>query len=196
MIEQRAPGIKIAGVEKYQSSDRDMSAQLINLKNAGSQCIVIWGVGFAPAVIVKNWHQLGMKDIYLMGGAGMGSYKMIEALGEAGEGLLFNTVLNYGAPNEKEQAFIESYKKKFGAIPPTFAAVGYDAGYLLVNALKAAGGETAGLAEAISGIRGFEGVQGTFDFSGDRCNGLLPGCYVMAVVKNQDYYPAGKVYPR
>ncbi len=195
-IGKRAPGIKIAGVEKYQSSDRDMSAQLINLKNAGSQCIVIWGVGFAPAVIVKNWHQLGMKDIRLMGGAGMGSHKMIESLGEAGEGLLFNTVLNYGAPNEREQAFIDHYKKKFGAIPPTFAAVGYDAAYLLAEALKTAAGDADRLADAVSGIRGFQGVQGTFDFSENRCNGLLPGCYVMAVVKNQDYYPAEKVYPR
>ncbi|MBN2125915.1 MAG: ABC transporter substrate-binding protein [Deltaproteobacteria bacterium] len=196
MIGKRAPGIKIAGVEKYQSSDRDMSAQLINLKNAGSQCIVIWGVGFAPAVIVKNWHQLGMKEIRLMGGAGMGSHKMIESLGEAGEGLLFNTVLNYGAPNEKEKAFIENYKKKFGTVPPTFAAVGYDAAFLLASALKSAGGDGGKLADAIYNIRDFPGVQGTFNFANNRCNGLMPGCYVMAVVENKDYYPAEKVYPK
>ncbi|MBN2124948.1 MAG: ABC transporter substrate-binding protein [Deltaproteobacteria bacterium] len=196
IIGRRAPAVKIVGVEKYQSSDRDMSAQLINLKNAGSQCIVIWGVGFAPAVIVKNWHQLGMKDIRLMGGAGMGSYKMIESLGEAGEGLLFNTVLNYGAPNEKEKAFIEDYKRKFGTVPTTQAAVGYDAGYLLAAALKAADGDGGRLADAICNIRDFQGVQGTFNFTNNRRNGLMPGCYVMAIVKNRDYFPAEKVYPK
>ena len=41
------------------SADRDMSAQLINLKNAGSQGVVIWGVGFAPAVIVRELEPTG-----------------------------------------------------------------------------------------------------------------------------------------
>jgi branched-chain amino acid transport system substrate-binding protein len=194
MMSEMAPKIQVVGIEKYQSSDRDMSAQLINLKNAGSECIVIWGVGFAPAVVVKNWSQLGMKHIHLMGGAGMGSYKMINTLGEAGEGLLFNTVLNYGDPNAKEKAFLAAYRKKFGVVPPTFAACGYDAAYLLVEAIKIANGNREKLAEAICEIKGFEGVQGTFSYSTNKCNGLEFGCYVMAMVKNKDYYPAHKVF--
>lgn len=197
ILKKRAPGIKVVGVEKYQSQDRDMSAQLINLKNAGSQCIVIWGVGFAPAVIVKNWNQLGLnKTIKLMGGAGMGSYKMIKLLGNAGDGLLFNTVLNYGDPNAKEKAFIAAFQKKFKTIPPTFAAVGYDAAYLLAEAIKKAKGDASKLSEAVYGIDNFKGVQGTFSFKGGNCNGLQPGCYVMAIVKKGDYYPADKVFPK
>ncbi len=197
ILEKKAPDIKVVGTEKYQSADRDMSAQLINLKNAGSQAIVIWGVGFAPAVIVKNWNQLGLKDgIKLMSGAGAGSHKMIQVLKTAGDGFLFNTVLNYGAPNAKEKAFIEAYRKKFKAIPPTFAAVGYDAAYLLAEALKIAKGDKSKLSEAIYSIDGFKGVQGTFSFKGGNCSGLQPGCYDMAVVKNSDYFPADKVYPK
>jgi branched-chain amino acid transport system substrate-binding protein len=197
ILKARAPKIEVVGSEKYQSKDRDMSAQLINLKNAGSQCIVIWGVGFAPAVIVKNWNQLGLnKTIKLMGGAGMGSYKMIKLLGDAGDGLLFNTVLNYGDPNAKEKAFIAAYQKKFKTIPPTFAAVGYDAAYLLAEAIKKAKGDASKLSEAVYTIDGFKGVQGTFSFKGGNCNGLQPGCYVMAIVKKGDYYPADKVYPK
>lgn len=197
ILKEKAPGIKVVGTEKYQSADRDMTAQLINLKNAGSQCIVIWGVGFAPAVIVKNWNQLGLKkNIKLMSGAGAGSHKMIQLLEYAGEGFLFNTVLNYGAPIAKERDFISAYKKKFNAIPPTFAAVGYDAVYLLAEALKIAKGDKTKLSEAIYSIDGFKGVQGTFSFKGGNCNGLQPGCYVMAVVKSRDYFPAGKVYPK
>lgn len=195
LLEGMAPGIKIVGQEKYQSSDRDMTAQLTNLKNAGSECIVIWGVGFAPAVIVKNWNQLGMKDIYLMGGAGMGSHRMIKTLGPAGEGILFNTVLNYGAPNEKEKAFLEAYHEAFDAVAPTFAAVGYDGAYLLAEAIRLADGDASKLADAIENIKGFEGVQGTFSFSEEKCNGLQPGCYVMAIVKDGEYYPAARIYP-
>lgn len=196
ILKDREPGIKVVGMEKYQSGDRDMTAQLTNLKNAESECIVIWGVGFAPAVIVKNWNQLGMKKIKLMGGAGMGSHKMIKVLGPAGEGLLFNTVLNYGDPNVKEKEFIAAYQKKFKTVPPTFAAVGYDAAYLLAEGIKLCNGDTSKLSEAIRRISGFEGVQGTFTFAPDTCNGLLPGCYVMAVVKDGSYYPAEKVYPK
>jgi len=197
IVKERAPGITIAGTEKYQSADRDMSAQLVNLKNAGCQCIVIWGVGFAPAVIVKNWNHLGMKEaIKLMSGAGVGSHKMIQALETAGEGFLFNTVLNYGAPNPKEKAFVEAYQKKFNAIPPTFAAVGYDATYLLAEALKIAKGDKAKLSEAVYSIEGFQGVQGTYTFKGGNCNGLQAGCYDMAVVKDGNYFPADKMHPK
>jgi len=197
ILKERAPNITTVSVEKYQSADRDMSAQLINLKNAGSQAIVIWGVGFAPAVIVKNWSQLGLKEgIKLMTGAGAGSHKMVQVLESSGEGLLFNTVLNYGAPNAKEKAFIEAYRKKFNAIPPTFAAVGYDGAYLLAEALKIAKGDKTKLSEAIYRIDGFQGVQGVFSFAGGNCNGLQPGCYDMAVVKNADYFPADKAYQK
>ncbi|RJR18650.1 MAG: hypothetical protein C4582_11385 [Desulfobacteraceae bacterium] len=196
LLAKLAPGITVVGTEKYQSNDREMTGQLVNLKNAGSECIVIWGVGFAPGVVVKNWSQLGMQNIKLMGGAGMGSHKMIQALGDSGEGLLFNTVINYGAPNKKEKGFIDAYQKKFGAVPPTFAAVGYDAAFLLAEALKITKGNYAKLADAIASIKNLEGVQGTFSFDANKCNGLQPGCYVMAVVKNGDYYPAAKIYPK
>lgn len=197
ILQEKAPGITVVGVEKYQSTDREMSAQLINLKNAGSQCIVIWGVGFAPAVIVKNWAQLGLKEgIKLMSGAGAGSHKMIQVLESSGDGFLFNTVLNYGAPNAKETAFIEAYQKKFNTIPPTFAAVGYDGAYLLAEALKMAKGDGTKVTEAIRRLDGFQGVQGTFSFNGGNCNGLQSGCYDMAVVKGGDYFPADKVYPK
>jgi branched-chain amino acid transport system substrate-binding protein len=197
ILKERAPGITVVGVEKYQSTDRDMSAQMINLKNAGSQCVVIWGVGFAPAVIVKNWNQLGLQEgIKLISGAGAGSHKMIQVLQHAGEGLLFNTVLNYGAPNAKETAFIKAYQKKFNAIPPTFAAVGYDGTYLLAEALKNAKGDKTKVTEAIYKLDNFQGVQGTFSFKGGNCNGLQAGCYDMAVVKGGEYSPAEKMYPK
>lgn len=196
IMRDMAPKIEVVGVEKYQSADRDMTAQLINLRNAGSEGIVIWGVGFAPAVVVRNWHQLGMRDIKLMGGAGMGSHQMIETLGPAGEGLLFNTVLNYGTPSPKEQAFLDAYNQQYNSVPPTFAAVGYDAAYLLAEAIKIAGGDTSKLSDAIRSIKDFKGVQGTFSFSPQNHNGLQMGCYVMAIVKDGNYYPAEKVYPK
>ena len=124
------------------------------------------------------------------------THKMIQLLQLAGEGFLFNTVLNYGAPIAKERNFIAAYKKKFNAIPPTFAAVGYDAAYLLAEALKIAKGDKTKLSDAIYSIDGFKGVQGTFSFKGGNCNGLQPGCYVMAVVKSGDYFPANKLYPK
>ena len=39
------------------------------------------------------------------------------------------------------QGFIEAYKKKFNRAPNVFAALGYDAGKMLVDALKRAGSE-------------------------------------------------------
>lgn len=187
--------IAIVGTEQYQSKDRDFSGQLVNLRNAGSEAIVLWGVGFAPTSIIKNWAQLGMKKVHLMGGAGMGSKKMLEVAGPASDGILFNTSLNYGDPNPREKAFIEAYKAKYGTLPTTQSAVGYDGVYLVFEALKKVGPNPAKIRDFVENMKGYKGVQGIYSHSPDNHNGLTD-CYTMALIKNQDYTTAEKTFPK
>jgi branched-chain amino acid transport system substrate-binding protein len=187
--------LTIVGTEQYQSKDRDFSGQLVNLRNAGSEAIVLWGVGFAPTSIIKNWAQLGMKNVHLMGGAGMGSKKMLEVAGVASDGVLFNTSLNYGDPNPREKAFIDAYKAKFGTLPTTQSAVGYDGGTIIFEALKKVGPDPIKIRDFIENMKGYKGVQGTYTYSAENHNGLID-CYTMALIKNQDYTTAEKTFPK
>ena len=42
-------------------------------------------------------------------------------------------------PAEHIQNFVKAYEEKYGATPDAFAALGYDAGYLIAEAIKQAG---------------------------------------------------------
>jgi branched-chain amino acid transport system substrate-binding protein len=69
-----------------------------------------------------------------------------------------------GTPAAK--AFIAAYRSAYGAAPTdAFAALGYDAARLLIDALQRAQGGKRGVFNALVNTTGFEGVTGTISFS-------------------------------
>ena len=60
----------------------------------------------------------------------------------AGADALNNTYFSthYFEKDQEVQGFIESFQKEYGHAPNVFAALGYDAGKMLIDAIKRAGG--------------------------------------------------------
>ena len=71
-----------------------------------------------------------------------------------------------GTPEVKK--FIAAYKKEYGKDPENaFAALGYDAIYLLADAIKRAGSpDPAKITAALNQTRGLKTVTGTITFAG------------------------------
>ena len=69
----------------------------------------------------------------------------------------------------KGQKFYESYKKRFNSEPEAYAAYGYEAASVVLNALKETGKDRAKLIEAVSKTKDYDGALGTwsFDANGD-----------------------------
>jgi branched-chain amino acid transport system substrate-binding protein len=93
-----------------------------------------------------------------------------------GLGALANGIVyaHYGtfdntAPSDSGGDFVKKYSTKFGEPPSYFAALGYDAGAILLRALKDAGGNADGIKDALYKIQKFPGVTGetSFDKNGD-----------------------------
>ncbi len=62
-------------------------------------------------------------------------------------------------------AFVAAFERQFGCAPTAFAALGYDAANLLVNARGRAASDTpAALMRAIAATRDFPGITGTIDY--------------------------------
>jgi branched-chain amino acid transport system substrate-binding protein len=83
----------------------------------------------------------------------------------------FTTHVYLGAdsPNPKVGAFLDVYAEAYpGQDPSAFAALGYDAVYLLAAALERAGeAKPAAVAAGLSGLQDYKGVTGTISFQGD-----------------------------
>ena len=80
-------GISIAIEENYGPRDSDTTPQLTNIRNkAGVQAVVNPGFGQGPAIVTRNYSQLGIK-LPLYQSHGVASKQFIELAGPAAEGV-------------------------------------------------------------------------------------------------------------
>ncbi len=80
-------GITIVVEETYGPRDSDMTAQLTKIKNTvGVQAVVNPGFGQGPAIVTRNYRQLGIK-VPLYQSHGVCSKQFISLAGAAAEGV-------------------------------------------------------------------------------------------------------------
>jgi branched-chain amino acid transport system substrate-binding protein len=166
LVEQYAKeyGLSVVRREKYTTKDKDFTAQLLSLKNAGAQVMIV----YAPnpedaAVVMRQYRQLGSPFKYF----GSPSSQTKDALNlakDAAEGLL--AVADF-VPGQSEvnRKYAEDYKKEYGEEFDGLSAWTYDGLHILVNAIRKAGENRAKIREAIVATQGYKGVLGTFSFT-------------------------------
>ena len=188
-------GISIVADERYGPKDADMTAQLTKIKGTDAQALVNWSVGPPQVIITKNWKQLDMK-IPLYQSHGFGSKRNIELAGGTAEGVLCPlgrlVVAEKIRENHPQKQVIMKYKteyeKQFKADVSTFGGHAYDAIYMMVDALKAAGENKGKIRDYLeSKIKNWPGTGGVFNISSSDHTGLHKDAFEMIVVKNGDW---------
>lgn len=129
----------VLGLTSGQTGDTDFTAQLTDSIAKNPDVI------FAPfhyreaALIVKQARELGYEGP-LIGGDTWDAPEFIEIAGDASEGVAFSTHFHpEGALTGMSKEFIELYEDEFGKEANAFAALGWDAYMLLVDAIERAG---------------------------------------------------------
>ena len=173
--------IEIVADESYNNSDTDMTAQLTNIANtSGVQAILNFGFGQGPAIVTRNYSQLGL-DLPFYQSHGVASEKYIELAGDAAEGvrlpagaLLVASKLPDGDPQKDvAMAYKQEYEKTFNESISQFGGHAYDGLMIAVNAIEAAGStDRAAIRDEIEKTDGFVGVGGVFNMSADDHMGL------------------------
>ena len=158
----REAGLTVVKREKYNGADRDFTAQLLALKSAGAEVMVVYATaGPAIAVIQRQYRQIGSPYKFL--GSPTSAQENTLALSkEAAEGL---TAMMDNVPGEALRKYAEAYKKEYNEDINTFAAFDYDALMILANAIKKGGEDRAKIREAILATQGYVGVLGTYSFT-------------------------------
>ena len=191
LMKQAGPlGIEIVADERYDDRATDMSAQLTSIKGKGAQAMVVWGVGPAPAIITKNARQLNL-GIPIFMSHGLADPKFIELAEEASEGVMMPAsrfiVADKLDDSDPRKAFLmdvkKKYEEKYGPVS-THTGYAYDALRLIERALAAAGADRAGIRDAIENVKGYVGINGTFNMSPEDHNGLTKDSLVMVMVKD------------
>jgi len=157
-------GLTLVKREKFTTKDKDYTAQLLSLKNAGAQVMVV----YAPnpedaAVIMRQYRQLGSPYKYL--GSPSSQHKdAINLAREASEGLLAVADFVPGA-TEANRKYAEDYKKEYNEEYDGLSIWTYDGLKILANAIKKVGEDRAKIRDAILATQGYKGGLGTFSFS-------------------------------
>ncbi len=163
-------GGQVVAFETYTTGDKDFSAQLTKIKNAGPDVVFLPNYYSEVPLQVQQGKRLGI-TVPFLGSDSWGSEELIKLCGGDCEGYYFSTHYAADAATPVAIKFIEAYKAKYGATPDDVAALTYDAFGLLWTALKNAGKvDREAVRDAMAKIPKYEGVTGTMQFkegSGD-----------------------------
>ena len=156
-----AGGGTLAAEQKYNEGDKDFRAQLTAIKAANVDAIFVPGYYTEAALIARQARSLGLSQP-LFGGDGWESEKLLEIGGNALDNCYYST---HFTPENKEPniaAFVKKFKGRWNnETPDAYAALGYDALYILVDSIKRAG-TTDGtkLRDTIAATKNFSGASG------------------------------------
>jgi len=189
-------GITVVADETYGPKDADMTPQLTNIKNTeGVQAVVNPGFGQGPAIVTRNFAQLGM-DMPLYQSHGVASKSFIELAGDAAEGVRLPAAALLVAeqlPDDDPQkpvvvGYKQAYESKTGEPVSTFGGHAYDAFFLIKEAIERAGSsDPAAIRDEIEKTAGFMGTAGEVNMSPEDHLGLDLTAFKMLEIRNGDW---------
>ena len=189
-------GIEIVADESYGAADTDMTAQLTKIKGTpGVQAVMNCGFGQGPAIVTKNYRQLGLTQPFYQS-HGVASKDYIKLSGGAAEGvrlpaaaLLVADVLPANDPQKPVvTAYDRDYTARYKSDVSTFGGHAYDALMIAVEAIKRAGGtDKARVRDEIEKTKGLMGTGGQFNMSPTDHMGLDLTAFRMLEVRNGNW---------
>jgi branched-chain amino acid transport system substrate-binding protein len=162
-------GGTVSSVQTYQAGDTDFKAQLNSLKSGNPDAVLVPGYYTEMGTIARQAKDVGL-NVPLIGGDGWDSPQLIPGAGTALEGSFFaDHYFSVELKDPATQAFIQAFKSKNGKDPDALAALGYDAGKVLVDAIKRAKTiDGPGTRDAIAETKDFPGVTGKITIDANR----------------------------
>jgi len=144
-------GLKAVTVQTYNDGDRDFSAQLLKIKEAGADALFCYGYEAEIGIILRQRFELGMGKLLVFGERGCSSPAIEQIAGTANiEGLVCSTTLSQGDPGESRQTFIKKYTSSFKeGLSPTHVNH-YDSIYILADIIGRVGGDSEKIREELA----------------------------------------------
>jgi len=192
-------GIKAVGIEKFNWGDPDMSPQLLRLKNAGADHVVLVANAPEGAQVVKSRAKIGW-EIPMVSHWGISGGRFAELTGDLSDGVAFlQTYSFFGQQNERGEAVLKALKDRYGVkgpedvVAPVGTANAYDGLHLVALAIEQAGSpDGSKVRDALENLKAeYKGLIKTYrrPFTAEQHDALTDADYIMVV------WRAGKIVP-
>jgi branched-chain amino acid transport system substrate-binding protein len=189
-------GVTVVKDEIYGATDSDMTPQLTNIKNTpGVQAVINCGFGQGPAIVTRNYRQLGITAPFYES-HGVSSKSYIDLAGPAAEGVRLPAaallVADKLPDNDPLKKVAVDYKAKFekttGQPVSTFGGHMRDGLFILIEAMKRAkSADKAKVRDEIENSKAFIGTGGMVNMSPNDHLGLDLTAFRMIEIKNGDW---------
>jgi branched-chain amino acid transport system substrate-binding protein len=182
----------VVRVQSYSSGDTVFRAQLTSIQAARPDVVFLPGYYPEVGIILKEARQLGIM-VPFIGCEAWDSPTLLQVAGKAADGCYFSNQFSAGDPSSVVQEFAKVYRERFGILPDNFAALGYDAANVIVDAIRRAGSTSSdAVREAIAQTKDFPGVSGNITIDAHR-NASKPA--VILAIKDQHVQYYQKINP-
>jgi branched-chain amino acid transport system substrate-binding protein len=129
-------GMKVMGRDRLDPKNSDYSTTLTKIKSINPQALYYGGVDQAGVKLVKQSYQIIPKMIK-GGGDGMYAPDILTAAGfPAAEGWYATIAAPHLVGEKQAQGVIQAYTSKYGVEPSDYALTAYDAGLIIIGAVK------------------------------------------------------------
>jgi branched-chain amino acid transport system substrate-binding protein len=140
-------GVTLVASETFNPQDTDMTPQILRLKDAKPDAILIWAGNPGPTIIAKNARAIGLQIPVIVSYASA-QFLFITQTGSASEGILTSAmkVIEPYTLNDKDPQkallvkFVNDFKAKYGAAPDQTAGHATDVMAMLKAALDSTSG--------------------------------------------------------
>jgi len=153
---------KVVQEISYASGDKDFQAQLTKIKGTDFDAIFIPGYYTEAGMIIRQARELGI-TAPILGADGFSDAKLVETAGAKNvSNVYYSDHYSAKAPaTDKVKPFIEAFKKKYGKEPSAFAALAYDAVYMIKQAAEDTNAKTSkDVTKGLENLKDFKGVTG------------------------------------
>ena len=197
--DEKNPNIEIVGIEKFESSDVDMTPQLTRLQQAGADAIILV-VNTPPGAQMMKSRERMAWDVPVVSHWGISGGRFPELAGPtAGDAHFVQTYSFFGEQSPVGKRVLDALMKKHPEIKgpeqvvaPVGTANAYDAMHLLAKAIEKAGStEGDAIRAALESLDTHEGLIKTYDKPFDAANhdALGPDDYIMVRYEGEEIVP-------
>jgi branched-chain amino acid transport system substrate-binding protein len=155
--------MKPVAVESHNAGDKDFTAQLSKIIQAGAQVMISWSHDTESALVVRQAKQLN-PTLKIIGTTSLSEPSFLKLAGEASDGVISANDFVPTIPDPRIQAWVAKYNAKYNMLPEIWAAAYYDATNIAANVIAGAGGtDPEKMREAFFALR-HTGVLADFRF--------------------------------
>jgi branched-chain amino acid transport system substrate-binding protein len=179
VVQFKREGLTVVGMEAYGQNDKDMSAQILSLKNKGADVLLAFVYPTDGALLVQQIEQLGVEaplvassGLFLPAALNLLSPKDFDNVWGVVDGVLD------AEKSERVRDFASRYKKRFKRDADPYAASYYDALIIAAEGMRKVGTDPVKLRDYIASVKNHVGIGHVYTF-----DSIGNGVHDVAVIK-------------